>query len=490
MRRGPLVVVGDALLDVDVEGSAGRLTPDAPVPVVDCEREHHRAGGAGLAAALAAGMQGHDVVLITALGDDRAGERIRELLAGRVELIRLRMRGATARKMRVRAGGQSLIRLDTGDGRAAGGPVDPRAATVLQQAGAVLVSDYGRGVAAHPELRRLLAALPGGVPIAWDPHPRGPAPVPGARLVTPNRAEARAFAGERCAGDGGVFAQAARDAAALVNRWRAGGVAVTLGERGALLSVGDGVPFVAPAPETAVRSHADTCGAGDCFAAATAHVLHGGGLVTEAVTEAVRCAAAFVAAGGVAGGGAAIAGATVDGRPHDTTGTPPARSGPAPERDGPWEVVRRVRERGGRVVATGGCFDLLHAGHVSMLREARRLGDCLVVCVNSDASVRALKGPDRPLVPAEDRARVLTALEYVDAVAVFDELTPVELLRRLRPDVWVKGADYSGIDLVEADTVRRHGGEVVLLPYLGGRSTSNLVARVRRTAGTATGGDD
>jgi rfaE bifunctional protein nucleotidyltransferase chain/domain/rfaE bifunctional protein kinase chain/domain len=481
MRGGPLVVVGDALLDVHVEGSADRLAPDAPVPVVDCEREHHRAGGAGLAATLAAGTSGHDVILVTALGDDRAGDRLRELLAGRVELVRLPMRGATACKIWVRAGGQSLVRLDTGDGRAAAGPIDPRVEAVLRRAGTVLVSDYGRGVAAHPELRRILSALPGGVPIAWDPHPRGPAPVSRARLVMPNRAEARAFAGDEPAGDDGVFAQAARDAAALLRRWRVGGVAVTLGEQGALLSVGDGVPFVAPAPETAVRSQADTCGAGDCFAAVTAHVLHGGGLLTEAVTEAVRRAGAFVAAGGAAAVRGAVVGACSGGRDAARPG------GTHADGNRPWVVVRRVRERGGRVVATGGCFDLLHAGHVSMLREARRLGDCLIVCLNSDASVRALKGPDRPLVPAEDRARVLAALECVDAVAIFDELTPVALLDRLWPDVWVKGADHSAVDLVEADTVRRHGGEVVLLPYLGGRSTSGLVARARQTA--SAGGD-
>lgn len=488
MRGGPLVVLGDVLLDVDLEGTTERLTPDAPVPVVDCLRENHRAGGAGLAAVLAAGLAGRDVILVTALGDDRAGLRLRELLAGHVEVLRLPMRGATPCKIRVRAAGQSLVRLDTGDGHVGGGPVDPRIAAMLQRAGAVLVSDYGRGVAAHPELRGMLAGLPGSTPVVWDPHPRGATPLPRTRLVTPNRAEARAFAGGEPAGGEGAFAQAARDAAALVERWRVGGVAVTLGERGALLSIGDGVPFVAPAPETDAGSRADTCGAGDSFAATAAHVLRGGGLVTEAVTEAVRYASAFVAAGGAA----SVAGATV-GRgstpcrpvPDTRTATADGVSGD----DGPWEVVRRVRERGGRVVATGGCFDLLHAGHVSMLRQARRLGDCLVVCINSDASVRALKGPDRPVVPASDRARVLAALECVDAVAVFDELTPVELLDRLRPDVWVKGADYSGGDLVEADVVRGHGGEVVLLPYLDGRSTSRLVARVRQTASTTLGGE-
>jgi D-beta-D-heptose 7-phosphate kinase/D-beta-D-heptose 1-phosphate adenosyltransferase len=472
MRGGPLVVIGDALLDVDLEGTAERLSPDAPVPVVNCVREHERPGGAGLAARLAAGMTGHDVILITAIGDDRAGRRLEELLAAYAEVVGVPMSGASSCKIRVRAAGQSLIRIDKGDGRVTDGPLAPRVAEVLGQAGAVLVSDYGRGVAAHPGLRRLLADLPDGVPVVWDPHPAGAVPLPGARLVTPNHAEARALAGSPKSTGAGPLTQAARDAAALVDRWRVTGVAVTLGERGALLSVGELAPYVSPAPRLPPNVRADSCGAGDCFAAAAAHVLHGGGVVTEAVTEAVRCASAFVAAGGVA---AAATGTRAYGRTEDP--------------DGPWEVIRRVRESGGRVVATGGCFDLLHAGHVSMLREARRLGDCLVVCVNSDASVRTLKGPDRPLVPLADRRRVLAALECVDAVAVFDELTPVELLERLRPDVWVKGADYSGVDLVEAETVRSHGGEVVLLPYLDGRSTSRLVARVRETAGVIFGGD-
>jgi len=478
MSGGPLVVIGDALLDVDLEGTAERLSPDAPVPVVDCVREHERPGGAGLAARLAAGLTGHDVVLITATGDDRAGRRLEELISAYAEVVRLPMSGTSSCKIRVRAAGQSLIRIDKGDGRVTGGPLAPRVTEVLGQAGAVLVSDYGRGVAAHPGLRRSLASLPDRVPVIWDPHPLGAVPLPGARLVTPNHAEARALAGNANGAAAGPLTQAARDAAALVGRWRVTGVAVTLGERGALLSVGERAPYVSPAPRLSPHFRADGCGAGDCFAAAAAHVLHGGGVVTEAVTEAVRCASAFVAAGGVS----AADGTGAYGRPEDSAGA-------APEGDGPWDVVRRARDGGGRVVATGGCFDLLHAGHVSMLREARRLGDCLVVCVNSDASVRRLKGPDRPLVPLADRTRVLAALECVDAVAVFDELTPVEVLERLRPDVWVKGADYSGVDLVEAETVRRHGGEVVLLPYLDGRSTSRLVARVRETAGVILGGD-
>lgn len=471
MRHGPLVVIGDVLLDVDLEGDAARLCPDAPVPVVDCAYERGRAGGAGLAACLAAGFAGGDVVLVTAVGDDPAGHRVSELLAAYADVIPVPMAGTTACKTRVRAAGRTLVRVDRGDGRVTGEPLPERAAEVLRRAGAVLVSDYGRGVAAHAQIGRLLAALPDGVPLVWDPHPHGPPPI-GARLVTPNEAEAREFArGRPDPGGGEPFARAAADAAVLVGRWRAAGVAVTLAERGALLSLGEAAPYVALPPDTPTDPRADGCGAGDCFAAAAAHVLHGGGMVTEAVTEAVRRATAFVRAGGVA-----------------ALGEAPRAS--AAETGDVWETVRRVRERGGRVVATGGCFDLLHAGHVSLLRAARRLGDCLVVCVNSDPSVRALKGSDRPLVPAADRVRVLAALECVDAVAVFDELTPATLLERLRPDLWVKGGDYSGIDLAEAAVVRRYGGEVVLLPYLDGRSTSRLVARARETAGITPGGEN
>ncbi len=134
---------------------------------------------------------------------------------------------------------------------------------------------------------------------------------------------------------------------------------------------------------------------------------------------------------------------------------------------------------GRTVVATGGCFDLLHTGHVRLLRTARELGDALIVLINSDASVRALKGPSRPVMPAEDRARVLGALACVDAVAVFDEATPERLLAAVRPDIWVKGGDYAAADLPEADVVTRHGGDVVIVPTVAGYSSSALIAAAR-----------
>uniref|UniRef100_UPI004057C992 D-glycero-beta-D-manno-heptose 1-phosphate adenylyltransferase n=1 Tax=Streptomyces olivaceus TaxID=47716 RepID=UPI004057C992 len=155
---------------------------------------------------------------------------------------------------------------------------------------------------------------------------------------------------------------------------------------------------------------------------------------------------------------------------------------PPPDTDDPRGLTARVRAEHGTVVAAGGCFDLLHAGHVGLLQAARRLGDCLVVCVNSDASVRRRKGDGRPVNSLADRVRVLRALACVDAVAVFDEDTPERLLGDLRPDVWVKGGDYAGADLPEAVLLQEWGGQAVLLPYLDGHSSTALLARAAEGA--------
>ena len=454
-----LVVVGDALLDIDLVGRAGRLMPDAPAPVLDDLREHPRPGGAALAAALAA-ADGHDVTLVASVADDPAGERLAALVAAAgVRLVRIPYAGATAVKRRVRASGQSLLRLDEGGSGTVGEP--PREALdAIAGAAAVLVSDYGRGVTGQPAVRAALERLPARVPTVWDPHPRGAAPVAGVRLATPNRDEAgRLCSAARGTGAGltGLAAVSAQ-AAALVGEWRAQAVCVTLGSGGALLSRGESSPSVVPAPAvTAV----DTCGAGDRFASAALVALASGAVTLEAVQQAVTSAAAFVADGGAAG-------LAADGLAADGDATEAAAHGP--------DAVARVRAAGGTVVATGGCFDLLHAGHVATLQAARALGDCLVVCLNSDESVRRLKGPGRPLVPQADRARVLAALGCVDDVVVFEEDTPQEALRRIRPQVWAKGGDYAGAELPEAALLREWGGQAVVLPYLEGRSTTSLVS--------------
>jgi D-beta-D-heptose 7-phosphate kinase / D-beta-D-heptose 1-phosphate adenosyltransferase len=465
-RTGPLVVVGDSLLDIDLEGVAGRLAPDAPVPVLDRLVERPRPGGAALAAAMAA-ADGLEVVLVTALGDDEAGARVESLLRG-VRVLRLPYDGPTPVKQRVRGGGQTLVRLDSGTGPGVVGGTGAGLSSVVEALGdarAVLVADYGRGTTAVPALREALAGLPRRVPVVWDPHPRGSDPVPGVRLATPNRAEAAVFCerlGLSAPTHRTMLAEVGGAAHGLVRRWAAQALAVTLGEDGALLSYGSGAPVVVPAPPVVC---VDACGAGDRFAVSAATHLGAGRVTVEAVQEAVSDAAAYVAAGGPASLSAPAPVA-------------PQGTGQRPLED----LLAAVSRRGGTVVATGGCFDLLHAGHVATLRAARRLGDCLVVCLNSDDSVRRLKGPSRPLVPAADRARVLEALECVDAVVVFDEDTPSEVLRRIRPHVWAKGGDYAGADVPEAAVLEAWGGQAVVLPYLAGRSTSGLLDTAGRRA--------
>jgi len=447
-----LVVIGDVLLDRDLLGRVERLCPDAPAPVLDAERSVARAGGAGLAATLAA-ADGHSVVLVTGLGRGPAGTEVAGLLAAAgVDVVDLGLDGATPEKVRVRADGHTLVRIDHGGSPAPVGPAGVEVERALSGAAAVLVSDYGRGVAAEAGVRRALAALPPGVPVVWDPHPKGARPVPGGRLATPNRKEAARFA-PGIDGDG-LAAHAAR-ARALVDLWEVAAVAVTLGSGGALLAGGDVPPLVVPA----VASAGDPCGAGDRFASAAAGLLAQGALPSEAVTGAVAAASSFVEGAGAP----APSGQTADG-PTDG-----------------FALAERVRAGGGTVVAAGGCFDLLHAGHVQLLADARALGDCLIVCLNSDDSIRRLKGPNRPLVPAADRAAVLHGLASVDAVVVFEEDTPLAVLDRLRPHVFAKGADYAVSDLPEAALLSGWGGQAVVLPFLGGRSTTRLVQEMSHT---------
>ena len=491
--RQPLVVVGDVLLDQDVTGTATRLAPDAPVPVVETTGEHRRPGGAGLAATLAA-REGRDVTLVCALGTDEASEAVRAMLPPGVRLAELPLEGELPVKTRILVEGRPLLRVDRGTGTP--GPPGAGVRAALTGARAVLVADYGQGTVAA--VRGALAEAARRLPLVWDPHPRGPLPVPGSRLVTPNGREARLFlrqdprevprrvpgavpgevprevpgevfsavpceepAGQSAApaeADDSLRAHSMRGAL-LAKRWRAGSVAVTLGARGAVLTRADSddALYVPVSADGA----GDPCGAGDCFAATAAGVLADGGLPEEAVGRATEAAGAFVTGGG----------------PRAEGGHPERAAAQPRQANDAWALVDAVRARGGTVVAAGGCFDLLHAGHVQFLENARRTGDCLVVCVNSDASIRRLKGPGRPLNPAADRIRVLAGLGCVDAVLEFGEDTPEALLRRLRPDVWVKGGDYRVDDLPEAAALREWGGQTLVLPYLDGRSTTELARR-------------
>lgn len=460
---GPLVVLGDSMLDIDIEGEASRLSPEAPVPVVDVTRQRRRPGGAGLAALLAA-RSGQEIILLTAVGSDDLGDALLQLLADHVDVRPLPLDGSTISKCRVAAGEVPMLRVDSGSGRARRTPLPPGAVRALASAAAILVADYGRGVAGLPTIRQALLPQMHCVPVVWDPHPRGPAPVRGCTLVTPNADEARLSSGAD---------NAAEQGRRLCASWNVRSVAVTIGARGAILTEAD-PPRITHVPllnfPKLGPGRLDTLGAGDQFAAAAAVAMLEGADVREAVQAAVISAGQFVHDGGATAVSTVSASETIDlsGRLAEPAGLADA-----------FEVAARVRRAGGRLVATGGCFDLLHRGHISLLNQARALGDALVVCLNSDSSVRRAKGVGRPVMPQEDRARVLSALAAVDGVAIFEEKTPAALLARLQPDIWVKGQDYADRILPEADVLEQLGGRIVLLPVVPGYSTTRLVHAVR-----------
>ena len=468
LAAAPIVVIGDVMLDIDLVGKSVRQSPEAPVPVLHDLAERRRPGGAALAALLAA-RGSRPVVLIAPLADDDAARDICDLLGDQVEIVALPWGGTTPVKTRLRAGDHPVARLDRGG---VPGPVlaiPGRAADAVAGAAAVLVSDYGVGATADARIRALVAAATDRVPVVWDPHLRGTPAVAGTSLVIPNERE---LFGVLDREPTGALSGIHRAAVALRDAWDVGAVCVTLGARGVLLPRdGDRLDGDPPAVEQMiVRAGApvigsDTCGAGDSFAAAVVIALADGASAEVAVTHAVAAAGRFVAAGGAA---------AFDPRR-------PAPSSPVGDLDA---QLAAVRQAGGTVVATGGCFDLLHAGHVATLDAARALGDFLVVCLNSDDSVRRLKGPQRPLQTSAERSLVLSAMQSVDAVAVFTEDTPVELLRRIRPDIWAKGGDYSGKTLPEAAVLSDWGGRVVTMPYVAGISTTGIVARA---AGSAAG---
>jgi D-beta-D-heptose 7-phosphate kinase / D-beta-D-heptose 1-phosphate adenosyltransferase len=286
----PVVVVGDALLDVDVVGEVRRTSPDAGVPVLDVAGETVRPGGAGLAAVLVAGDV--PVTMVTALADDAPASRLRDLLSPALTLVAGPAAGGTAVKCRWRSVDRPLLRTDSGEGRPGpgfGAAVADGLWAALATAGAVLVADYGRGVTADREVRDALAvAVARGIPVVWDPHPRGPDPVAGVTVATPNLAEARRFAGP--AGD---TAEAA--GRRLLQRWSCAAVAVTVGERGALLTRPGRAPLTVAAPHV---DGGDPCGAGDAFSGALARRLAAGVPMADAARAAVATAARFVADGG------------------------------------------------------------------------------------------------------------------------------------------------------------------------------------------------
>jgi len=465
---GPVVVAGDVMLDRYWSGTTGRISPEAPVPVVRVEDMTERPGGAANVALNLAALDAH-VALVGLAGTDEFGDRLARAIADAGIDCHLHRDGrlATTAKLRVLARHQQLMRLDFEAAQEAVGtaPLVSLVRAALDGAAALVLSDYGKGALSDPAA--LIALGRGrGLPVLVDPKGRDFARYRGATVLTPNRAEFESACGP-CADDAALGDRAR----ALAQELGLEAVLVTLSEQGMLLvpAAGDAVHLPARAREVF-----DVTGAGDTVIATLAAALAAGhGLVRAAEL-------ANLAAGIVVG---KLGAATVTRQELAAAERPAAGEGPrgAVDETGLHEALAAARTRGERIVMTNGCFDLLHAGHVASLEQARALGDRLVVAVNDDASVERLKGRGRPLIPLAERMAVLAGLAAVDWVVAFAEDTPAELIARVLPDVLAKGGDYRPEEVAGAPVVHAAGGEVVILDFVAGHSTSDLVRRIRES---------
>lgn len=462
------LVVGDVMLDRFVYGRVERISPEAPIPVLRQREERLMLGGAGNVASNLRAMGG-SVRLMGLKGDDAAGAAI-EGLARRCGIVPdvLTGRAPTTQKTRFVAQGQQLLRLDQEEGSQE--PADARAlaaaaAKALSEADVLVLSDYGKGALADGVLATLLdRARVLGVPVVVDPKRTDLAAYAGASIITPNAAETRAATGID------PITDADAEAAGRVVRRMAGARAalVTRGARGMTLVDEAGAHHF----RSAAREVFDVSGAGDTVVAAIALAL-GARRDLLAGTRLANVAAGLVVA---RSGTATVDRAAIAEAVAGEAGS--GRTRIAGNWDEAAAIVDAWRSRGFKVGFTNGCFDLLHAGHVHLLDQARAACDRLVVGLNADGSVRRLKGATRPLQPGRDRARVLAAIGSVDLVVLFEEDTPRSLVTTLRPDVLVKGADYAGRFVAGREEVEAWGGTVVLAELVPGLSTTALARRM------------
>jgi D-beta-D-heptose 7-phosphate kinase/D-beta-D-heptose 1-phosphate adenosyltransferase len=483
LAQARVVCVGDAMLDRFVLGSVDRVSPEAPIPVLRVEREQAMLGGAANVVRNLSAL-GAAARFVGVIGDDAAGAEVMTQLAeqpGAEPSLVISPGRRTTIKERFVAGMQQLLRAD----REATEPLSAEAEGALishigKVEGALALSDYGKGVLSDAVLKGAIAAA-SGRPIVVDPKGADFRRYRGATVVTPNRKELALATSMPVDTDRNVMAAARR----ITETCGIANVLVTLSEHGMMLVPGrnaqggdarggdarDGAPTHLPAE---AREVFDVSGAGDTVVAALAASLSVGAPLLEAARLANVAAGIAVGKLGTAvvypdeilhalhaqelmGGEAKVLGL-----------------GAALDRIQQW------RRKGQKIGFTNGCFDLLHPGHVSLLAQSRAACDRLVVGLNSDASVRRLKGKDRPVQPEAARAVVLASLQSVDLVVVFDEDTPIEIIRAVKPDLLVKGADYTVETVVGADAVQAHGGKVLLADILPGHSTSATIKKLAR----------
>jgi D-beta-D-heptose 7-phosphate kinase/D-beta-D-heptose 1-phosphate adenosyltransferase len=465
-----VLVVGDVMLDRYWLGSARRVSQEAPVPVVDVEHTEDRPGGAANVALNVASL-GARCTLVGVVGDDAAAATLSAMLeaAGVACDLVVVESWPTVMKLRVVSQKQQLLRTDfekplPGD---LSGVIAARVSAHLSGAACLVLQDYDKGALTQPgPLIEMAAAA--GVPVVVDPKHKPFASYVGADIIKPNQHEFEAAVGPWQ--DDDAMVSLGRE---LCGHHGFKALVITRGGRGMMVVERSGRHQHIPGRPVDVF---DVTGAGDTAAAAL-------GVTMSLGWDPVACAQLANVASGIAvsqSGTAAVTGPELS---LALAATPRADRGILSRRQ-LVDAAAQARARGERIVFTNGCFDILHAGHVAYLEEARALGDRLVVAVNDDASVRRLKGAGRPVNPLDRRLTVLSGLAAIDWVVGFAEDTPESLLTELRPEVLVKGGDYAEQQVVGADVVRGYGGEVRVLSLVADVSTTAIVARIQHARHT------
>lgn len=462
-----VLVVGDVMLDQYWSGRAGRISPEAPVPVVKVADEDVRAGGAANVALNIAAL-GAQVRLLGVVGHDPFGTQLSEVLdAAQVPYDWVISEAGTICKLRVLSHHQQLIRMDfenavpVADSEA----LAKKFADAVADFDVVVVSDYAKG-ALQSVAAMIAAAKRHSVPVLVDPKGDDFSRYRGATLVKPNQGEFEQIVGA-CATEEALVAQAQ----SLIERLGFEALLVTRSEHGMALVEKN-------RPPTLMTSRAqevfDVTGAGDTVIAALATAFGSGMRWQEAMRIANEAAGIVVRKVGTS----IVTRVELEAQLNAAMRH---KAYVSMSEDEVTSLIRLAQQQGHKVVFTNGCFDLLHVGHVSYLQKARELGDLLVVGLNTDRSVQRLKGPSRPLVEENDRAQLLAALSCVSYVVLFDEDTPLQLIETLKPDVLVKGADYTPETVVGGKEVESWGGSVELIEFVDGRSTTGLVERIRES---------
>jgi D-beta-D-heptose 7-phosphate kinase/D-beta-D-heptose 1-phosphate adenosyltransferase len=482
LATGTVAVIGDVVVDHYVTGAVGRISPEAPVPILHVTAERHVLGGAANVAANVAALGGR-ARLVGVIGSDGPGNQLIDMIkaSGRIEPSLIFSKAhPTIIKTRYVSGQQQLVRVD----REVMEPF-PKATVAalieeikdaIEESDCVVLSDYGKGVLSDPVIAATLeAARRAGKLTIVDPKRRSFEPYRGADYITPNRKELTDATGLPCTEDD----EAERAAAAAMAQSDAS-LLLTRSERGMSLYRAGAAPLHFKAQALEVF---DVSGAGDTVVASLALSLAAKLPVEQALRVANTAAGVVVAKLGTATCSVEELNVALAKQAHPVA----ARAGigsSAAVGVTPLSAATQIRaewaKAGLKVGFANGCFDLIHPGHVTLLRQAAEACDRLIVAINSDASVSALKGPTRPVQGEEARAQVLNAVKGVDMVVVFSDPTPLALVQALQPDVIVKGSDYTEDQVVGADIVKARGGRVLLVDLVAGQSTSALVRRANQ----------